>query len=128
MRYLSGEEILVINAKIIDETGGAHGIRDIGLFLSIIKKPETTFDGKELYGGVFKKAVVYFESLAKYHVFIDGNKRTAIGATARFLFINGYEFIATNKEVEDFTLKVVSSKIDLENIAEWFEKNMRKKI
>ena len=126
MRYLSGEEILVIHAKIIDETGGAHGIRDIGLFLSIIKKPETTFDGKELYGGVFKKAVVYFESLAKYHVFIDGNKRTAIGATARFLFINGYEFIATNKEVEDFTLKVVSSKIDLENIAEWFRKNTRK--
>lgn len=126
MKYLTGEEILVLHSEIIDETGGSHGVRDSGLLISVIKRPKATFGGKELYGDVFKKASVYLDSLANFHIFTDGNKRTAIAAAARFLFLNGYELIAANKEVEIFALKVVVEKLSLGKIAAWLKKHSRK--
>lgn len=77
----------MIHAKIIDETGGAHGIREIGLLVSATERPKASFGGTELYPTLFPKAAAYLESLARYHVFVDGNKRTSIAASNRFLFI-----------------------------------------
>ncbi len=126
MRYLNAQELLVIHSEIIDQTGGLHGVRDIGLLQSIIEKPRGRFGGKELYKGISLKAAAYLQSLVQYHVFLDGNKRTAIGATARFLFLNGYELKATNKEVESFTLKVAVKKLDLQVIASWIQKHVKR--
>lgn len=117
---------MVIHNEIIEKIGGSHGIRDIGLFLSIVEKSKSSFGGKELYKGVFEKAAVYLESLAKFHVFVDGNKRTAIASAAYFLHLNGYELIATNKEVENFVVKVIVKKLDLETVTDWIKKNSRK--
>jgi death-on-curing protein len=126
VRYLKPQEILVIHAKLIDEIAGSHGVRDIGLLLSLVERPRARFNRKELYRGAFKKAAVYLESLANYHVFIDGNKRTAITVAARFLFLNGYELQVSNKQLERFILKVATKKPDLEVIAEWLRSNSRK--
>lgn len=126
MKYLTGEEILALHSDIIDQTGGTHGIRDAGLFVSIVEKPKMEFGGKELHPGTFKKAAVYLESLANYHVFLDGNKRTAFASAVRFLFINGYAFNAHNIEVEKFMLRVVSEKLDVKVIAKWLRKHSKK--
>jgi len=32
--YLSSEQVLFIHSRLIDETGGAHGVRDLGLLQS----------------------------------------------------------------------------------------------
>lgn len=117
---------MIIHALIIDETGGSHGVRDVGLLASLTERPKAKFGGKEQYRGVFNKAAVYLDSLARYHVFIDGNKRTAIAASARFLFLNGYELIATNREVEKFVLKATIEKLDIATVAKWFKANSRK--
>lgn len=126
MNYLSGEEILVIHSEIIDQTGGLHGVRDIRLLQSITEKPKMQFGGKELYEGVFQKAAVYLESIAKYHAFVDGNKRTAIASAARFLFLNGYELRTTNKSLEKFVLRVATKKVDLETIASWLKRHVKR--
>ncbi len=126
MKYLKAEEILIIHSEIIDKTGGLHGVRDAGLLLSIVEKPKLRFGGKELYKGIFKKAAAYLESLINYHVFTDGNKRTGAVSTARFLFINGYELTATNKELENFVMKITIKKPDLDIIANWIKKHSRK--
>lgn len=84
------------------------------------------FGGRELYRGVFQKAAVYVQSLAQYHVFVDGNKRTAVAASARFLYLNGYEMTATNIEVEQFVLRVVTKKLALESISEWLRIHSRR--
>lgn len=123
MKYLSGEDILVIHSEIIDNTGGAHGLRDVNLFLSIIDKPKASFGGQEMYADIFVKAAVYLEALAKYHIFVDGNKRTALAASARFLFINGYELSVTNQEAEEFMLRVVEAKLSLRDITLWLREN-----
>jgi death on curing protein len=126
MRHLSAEDILVVHALIIDETGGSHGVRDTHLLQSIAYKPQTQFGGRNLYSGIFKKAAILIESIVNYHVFIDGNKRTAFAVGARFLFVNGYEITATNKQVEREILAVATKEIDIEDIEQWLKKNTKK--
>lgn len=126
MKYLSVYDILAIHYGIIEETGGSHGVREVGLLASAAERPKMKFGGKDLYPSIFDKTAVYFESLARHHVFIDGNKRTAFAVAVRFLFVNNYEFSASNSEVEKFVLKAVVDKLDLKEIAKWFKKKSRK--
>ena len=127
MKYLTPQDILVLHSEIVDATGGFHGVRDIGLLISATERPKTSFDGKELYKSIFEKAAVYLESLGQYHVFTDGNKRTGIVASTRFLFLNGFELKASNEEVEKFVLHVVMKRLEIPEIAKWFKDNASKK-
>lgn len=126
IKYLEYDEMLIIHARIIDETCGAHGVRDLHLASSIVERPKMQFGGKELYPSLFDKAAAYFESCALHHVFIDGNKRTAIALAARFLFLNGYELIVSNKKMETFVLDVVTKKYPLAEISVWLKKHVKK--
>lgn len=127
MRYLSPQDVLVIHSEIIDATGGLHGIRDLGLLISATERPRASFGGTEAYKSISEKAAVYLESLALCHVFVDGNKRTSIAVSSRFLFINGFELVASNKALENFILRVVTEKLDTPQIAKWFKENSRQR-
>jgi death-on-curing protein len=58
--------------------------------------------------------------LVRNHPFMDGNKRTAITASAMFLRMNGYLLRVENHEVIHFTLACAQSQVSLEEIAAWF--------
>ena len=124
--YLSPTEVLIIHKYILDATNGSHGIRDIGLFISLIERPKIQLSGIEQYPNIFTKAAVYFDSLINYHVFIDGNKRTGVVSTARFLYINGYKLTATNREVEQFAIEIAIKRPGLEIIEAWLKKHSEK--
>ena len=126
MRYLTETEVLVIHARIVDATSGAHGVREIELMRSIVERPKTAFGGKDMYPDVFEKAACYLESTAKFHVFVDGNKRTSFALAVRFLETNRYIFVGENVEVERFVLSVVTHKLELTDIAVWLKKNSKK--
>ncbi|MDZ4284905.1 MAG: type II toxin-antitoxin system death-on-curing family toxin [Patescibacteria group bacterium] len=126
MRYLSQNDILAIHALLIESTGGSDGVRDIALFRSIVARPRQKAFGQEAHRGVFNKAAAYLESIALYHVFVDGNKRTSITVVARFLSLNGYEFSVTNAEMECFVLRVVVEKLPTDDIALWLTSHARK--
>ena len=128
MKYLTAQDILILHAKVVEQTGGSQGIRDVHLLASLVERSKTSFGGKEMFPSIFEKAATYLESLAKYHVFVDGNKRTAVTASARFLFLNGYKLSATNKEVEDFVVRVASEKVELSEIARWFKNHSREQL
>lgn len=126
MDYPTGQNALVVHARILDATSGAHGVRDVGLLDAAVCRPSASFAGDDLYQGVFNKAAALFESLAMNHVFVDGNKRTAIAASARFLFLNGHKLKVSNEELERFVLGAVENKWNLEEIAKWFEEHSEK--
>ncbi|MBI4848913.1 MAG: type II toxin-antitoxin system death-on-curing family toxin [Nitrospirae bacterium] len=126
MKYLSAEQVLFIHSRLIDETGGAHGVRDLGLLQSAVSRPRATFGSKDLYPDIFHKAAALMESLIKNHPFIDGNKRTAITATGIFLRINGYSLEASQKELEQFTLRMATEKISFKDAVKWFKKELYK--
>ena len=126
MRFLSAEDILVLHALIIDATGGSHGVRENGLLSSLAAKPAMQFGGKDLYPGLFSKAAILAEAIANYHVFVDGNKRTALAALGRFLFLNGYELQASQREVERIILAVAVKETNAVSFEKWLKKNSRK--
>jgi death-on-curing protein len=123
--YLTAEQILFIHYRLVSETGGEHGLRDLGLLESAVARPRQTFGNEELYPNIFEKAAALMESLVNNHPFIDGNKRTGIACTVLFLRQNGITFSAKNSELEKFTLRVASSKIKRSEIAVWLKKHSR---
>lgn len=121
MKYLTAEQVLFIHARLIAETGGAHGVLNLGLLQSAVARPQASFDGQDLYPDLFSKAAALLESVIGNHAFLDGNKRTAITSAGLFLRINGFRLTASNQELEEFTLQCAQHLIPLDQIILWFE-------
>jgi death on curing protein len=119
-QYLKPEQVLFLHSRMITETGGGHGVRDLGMLLSALGRPQATFDEKELYPDLFSKAAALMDSLVRNHPFVDGNKRTAIIAAALFLKVNGYQLVVENEKMVWFTLACAQSQLSLDEIAYWF--------
>ena len=119
IRYLLPEQVLFIHSRLIQSTGGAHGILDLSMLLSALGRPQATFEGNDLYGDLFSKAASLMDSLIRDHPFVDGNKRTAIAAAALFMQLNGYSLVVANEEMARFTMACAQSKVTLEEISAW---------
>ncbi len=123
MEKLTLLQILFIHNRLIQETGGQAGIRDLGLLESSIARMEATFDGKDLYENIFLKTAALMESLCMNHPFVDGNKRAAITASVLFLRRNGYALEVSQENLESFTRSVASGQVKFPGIHDWFERH-----
>ncbi|KAF0107902.1 MAG: death on curing protein [Chloroflexi bacterium] len=123
MIYLTPEQVLFIHSRLVTETGGSHGLRDLGLLESAVARPQATFDGKELYPDLFTKTAVLMDSLINNHPFLDGNKRIGITAAGLFLLINGWKLTAPQEDLETITLQVASEGMEITALASWLRKN-----
>lgn len=127
MIYLTAEQILFLHARLIAETGGSHGLREINLLLSAVGRPHATFEGRDLDPDIYHKAAALLDSLIRNHPFIDGNKRTAIAAAAIFLRQNGLHLKADPLELERFTLGAAQAQFTLEEMVTWLQSHTRRK-
>ncbi|MEA1979337.1 MAG: type II toxin-antitoxin system death-on-curing family toxin [Chloroflexota bacterium] len=123
MKYLSPHQVLFLHARLIEETGGSHGVRDVGLLLSALGRPQATFEGKDLHPTIYQKAAVLSDSMINNHPFVDGNKRTGIGAAVLFLSLNGYVVTASNQELLDLTMQIAQKSITIGEVANWLERH-----
>lgn len=125
-KYLGIDEVLLIHQTMIKLYGGRPDIHDFTMLHSAVERPKVTFGGIDLYPTIFEKAAALIHSLILNHPFDDGNKRTAISSTARFLYINDQELLLPIKESIKFTLDIDSHKLSLEKIAAWLKKHTKK--
>jgi len=125
MNYLTAEQVLFVHSRLVSETGGEHGIRDLGMLQSAVARPMATFDGKELYPDLFAKAAALMESLINNHPFLDGNKRTGVAAAGLLLRINGRQLTATADRLEAIALRVARGEISYEGLRQWFKESSR---
>lgn len=125
MRYLTIAEALEIYQRLMQQTGGLVGIRDLGALESAIAQPYMTFDGNELYPSLAEKAAALGFSLIQNHPFADGNKRTGHAAMETFLALNGYEINASTEEQAEIILSVASGKLSREDFAEWLSNHIQ---
>ncbi|WEK02703.1 MAG: type II toxin-antitoxin system death-on-curing family toxin [Candidatus Devosia phytovorans] len=95
--YLTLEEALRIHRRMLEEFGGAKGIRDAGLIESALLRPQTGY-----YADLIEEAAALWESLAMNHGFIDGNKRVAYACVELFLQLNGVDIYPGNDDIEAF--------------------------
>lgn len=95
--YLTLDDALYIHADQIESYGGAAGVRDQGLVLSALLRPQTGY-----YSDLVAEAAALWESLTMNHGFVDGNKRVAYACMVVFLAMNGLGIDASQQETIDF--------------------------
>jgi death-on-curing protein len=125
MRYLSLGEVVRLHQMIIEQSGGAAGIRDLGLLDSALAQPRATFDGQDLHPTVLDKAAALCASLVQNHPFVDGNKRVGHAAMATFLVLNGIDITATTDEQEALVLALASGQRRREDLLVWLSRHTK---
>lgn len=95
---------------IINESGGSHGVNDLGLLESVLDHIQNDF-----YYPDFESKITHLVfSVNKNHAFTDGNKRSSIALGAYFLEINGLEYCVDRFiiEMENISVHVADNRID----------------
>lgn len=100
-------------------------VRDPGLLLSALARPETSLFGSDAYPTLSLKAAALMDSIVNNHPMMDGNKRSSWLAANIFLELNGFELVATTDDAFDFILTIATGDADLERIAGWIEHHLR---
>jgi death on curing protein len=124
IRYLTLAELLQLHRRVIEMSGGSHGMRDIGLIQSALAQPQMTFGGVDLYPTLPEKAAALSFSIIKNHPFVDGNKRAGHAAMATFLMLNGCDLIGPVDEQEAVILAVASGEMNREEWTSWVQGHM----
>jgi death-on-curing protein len=125
MRYLTLAEVLELHRRLVDETGGPHGVRDLGMLESAVAQPLGSFGGQDFYPSVVEKAAALAYSLALNHPFTDGNKRTSHAAMEVFLVLNGHEIHASVDEQESFWLALAAGQRSRAELVAWLQDRVR---
>jgi death on curing protein len=60
--YLSSEQALFLHSRLVAETGGSHGVRDISMLLSAVGRPQASFDDQDLYPDLYQKAAALMDT------------------------------------------------------------------
>jgi death-on-curing protein len=124
IRYLTLVEVLNLHRQIIQQSGGALGVRDLGALESALAQPRMTFGGEDLYPTLADKAAALGFSIIMNHPFVDGNKRTGHAAMETFLVLNGLEISASVDEQEQVILALASGNSGRESFVEWLKKHI----
>jgi death-on-curing protein len=125
MRYLTLIEVLNLHRQIIEQSGGALGVRDLGALESALAQPRMTFGGEDLYPTLVDKAAAVGFSIIMNHPFVDGNKRTGHAAMETFLVLNGMEISASVDEQEQVILALASGNSGRESFVEWLKQHIK---
>ena len=124
MRYLSLIEILVLHRAIVDSSGGAPGIRDLGALQSAVTQPRLTFGDTDLYPDLVSKATALCFSLVMNHPFVDGNKRIGHAAMETLLTLNDFEITADTDEQEPLMLDLAAGLVTREELFTWLRQHI----
>ena len=127
MRYLTLSEVLNLYSEIMERTGGAVGIRDMGALESALAQPHMTFGGQDLYPTLAEKAGALGYSLIMNHPFVDGNKRTGHAAVEVFLLLNGFEIRAAVDEQEKLILRMAAGETARTEFSAWLRAHIQSK-
>ena len=119
MRHLTLGELIELHRRIIEQSGGADGIRDLGLSESALAQPQMSFGGTELYATLPEKAAALCFSLVMNHPFVDGNKRIGHAAMETFLMMNGFELNAGVDDSESVILRLAAGELGRHAFTEW---------
>ena len=126
MRYLNLGEIFHLHRRLIAQSGGAGGLRDLGGVESALAQPQMAFSGEELYPTIESKAAALCFSLVMNHPFVDGNKRVGHAAMETFLVLNGFELDADVDDAEQIILQLAAGRLTRDELVRWVAAHLRR--
>lgn len=117
--WLLEETVRAVHSRQISEHGGRPGIRDEGLLLSALARPQNLAAYGDPLPDLAALAATYAFGIARSHPFIDGNKRVALVAARAFLLINGADLVATQEEKYVTLLRLAEGTLSENELAVW---------
>jgi death on curing protein len=121
MIWLTRNMVEAFHRESLVEFGGADGIRDEGLLLSALARPEN-IQAYEAEADVFRLAAAYCTGVVKNHPFIDGNKRTGTLCAIAFLALNKVSVAFSEPEIAAIIIGLAASEISESDLAEWLRR------
>lgn len=118
MIWLTRNMVEAFHRESLVRFGGADGLRDEGLLLSALARPENIL-AYEPDADVFRLAAVYCAGIVKNHPFIDGNKRTGILSAVVFLGLNGVETNSDEAMIVTMVYGLAASEVKEDVFASW---------
>lgn len=117
--WLSAEQVITINRKLVAATGEPFALRDQGLLESACAKPANHWHYGEEDVATLACALLF--GIARNHPFTQGNKRTAFAAATVFLQANGYGLEAPDTaEFADALVAVIEHRVEEAEFADFF--------
>ena len=120
------ETVYAIHKRQITEHGGSDGIRDEGLLLSALARPQNLYAYSLEPPDISALTASIAYGIAKNHPCIDGNKRTALVVSRTFLHLNNFNIDAAQEEKYLTFLKLAEGNLSEEALAEWFREKLVK--
>ena len=124
MNWLAIDMVVAFHRESIARFGGAEGIRDEGLLLSALARPENIL-AYEPNADPFRLAAAYCYGIVKNHPFVDGNKRTGTLCTVVFLALNGLEVEFDEPEIVTMILGLAASEVSENQLAQWLRNSAK---
>lgn len=115
--HLTVEMVEDVHAEALTRYGGLDRVRDRTLLESSVAAPQASFSGTSVYADLVEIAAAYLFFICRNHPFLDGNKRTALGACLVFLRLNGLAPKPDGPEWEALTMAVAAGAFDRERTA-----------
>jgi death on curing protein len=91
--WLTSEQVIGINVRLVQKTGEPHFLRDRGALESAVHRPVNKWHYED-EADVPNLAAHLPLGIGRNHPFEQGNKRTGFTAASIFLRLNGYSFVA----------------------------------
>ena len=123
--WISPNTVYALHERQIAEHGGGSGLRDEGLLLSALARPENLYAYGE-NADITALAASYAFGIAKNHPFVDGNKRTAHVVMRTFLLLNGFDLVATQTDKYIAILNLAEGSLSEEELATWIRERIQK--
>ena len=116
--------IKAFHDRQINEHGGLPGLRDEGLLLSALSRPENAYHYSDPKPDLAELAAAYGFGIAKNHPFNDANKRTAFIAMRLFVKLNGYNLAASPEDKFKTIIRVAASDMSEDELTQWIRINL----
>jgi len=123
--WLLEEAVRAIHSRQISEHGGRPGIRDEGLLLSALARPQNLAAYGDPPPDLAALAASYAYGIARNHPFIDGNKRVALVAARTFLLINGGDLVASQEQKYVTFLRLAEGGLSEDELAGWIRRCLK---
>jgi death on curing protein len=122
MIWLEKDMVDAFHRESLAMFGGSDGLRDEGLLLSALARPQS-IHAYEPDADVFRLAASYCHGLVKNHPFVDGNKRTGTLAAVAFLALNGVQLSFEEPEIVVMIVGLASSEMSEVDLADWLRRS-----
>lgn len=127
MRYITADELIAINSRLVIKNGQQPGLNKADQLDKIIAVPQANFYDRNLHEMVANKTGFLLAAIISGKPFVSQNLQTAATAVAALADLNGYELTFTDDEFVALVKQVDAGKFEETELFDIFNKHLKAK-